>query len=651
MSTFLSKVCELYLESEELISIEPPCWGSGEAPLIPVALKTILMKQNLNGLLRRRKEVSLPLSAFASENWREDIGPVTTQDESTSLLDMIIAALEECYQKSPDRFDIPFVNCPFDRFDGALKIPFEFRTWELLRNAGVESDLDVFVIFTSTVYELRSRLGDMRAALDVAVTGNCWLTARATGSYGFTVPKQPRSLKEAGDLVRVRSFRNCGMSPVSKTYRIEIASAMGLRWAVGVDKKKTLVEIADLLGVTRERVRQIDSSRPWNIPVRVWGMPKILREIADQLMAATSTEICVSSSGEQIAREDAIALLISYGFPEEIFKGKWQVDDELALLEIKINDLKRTAYVESERLGFLTQTELEHHIAEQFPMVVGKMFDEVISRLVKYGDLPYGYVYVEQYATSYFKSWVVKLLKVMGPLSFVEIYKASERYCVFKIARLVFPHRSVIEAFFHLDPEFLVKDGRVALVSKERVELDGVEKWVQQQIEKCSESVISKTELYERARADGIKHGTLNVYCSYSLYFKPCGYGCVTLTGLNPSNAAIELARIRGMAIRVKTVRGEIKVKDGVVAISLQVGNDVLDTGVFPTNKELRDLLVGQSFRLVSGVNIYGHCGWSGNTLFGFQGVLQAMSVQPGDEVEIAFNLSEGEAVLDFVNN
>ena len=58
-----------------------------------------------------------------------------------------------------------------------------------------------------------------------------------------------------------------------------------------------------------------------------------------------------------------------------------------------------------------------------------------------------------------------------------------------------------------------------------------------------------------------------------------------------------------------------------------------------------------QSFCLVFDVNIYGHCGWSGNTLFGFQGVLQAMSVQPGDAVEIAFNLSEGEAVLDFINN
>ena len=75
----------------------------------------------------------------------------------------------------------------------------------------------------------------------------------------------------------------------------------------------------------------------------------------------------------------------------------------------------------------------------------------------------------------------------------------------------------------------------------------------------------------------------------------------------------------------------------------------LLDNGVFSSTKEIRDLLSGKNYRLVFENNTYGNCGWSGNAIFGFVGVLQAMSVQPGDEVKIAFDLQLGEAVLSFI--
>ena len=645
------KDCGLHLDSDDLMSCEPPCWGSGEASLIPIALNSILKNHNLSGLLKRGKEFSLPLASFTSSNWREDVGSLDLVDESVSMLDLIVLAVDECYQKSPDRFDIPFVDNPIDHFYGSVNIPFEVRTWEILRKLGVKTDLDVFLIFTSTIHELRSRFDDMRAVLDVAVTGGCWLVARESGSYGFQIPKQPESLDEAGKLIRVRSFRNCGLSPVKKTYRTDFANAIGLRWAVGIGKKLTLVEVGDLVGLTRERVRQIEHSRPWESPTRQWGTPKILEELADQLITATSSESYGLSSGEQIIREDAVALLVSYGFREEDFKGPWQVEDDLSLLGIKFSDLKRTAYVESERLGFITQTELKHHISQKYPELVSETFDEVISQLAVYRDLPHGYVYVEQSGSSYFKSWAVRVLKVYGKLSISEIHKAAERFCKMRIPRLVFPHRSVIEAYLSLDPDFIVNAGQVELVDEERIDLDGVEKWFQMQVESCSNSVISRTELYNRARLDGIKKGTLNVYFSYSLLFKPCGAGCVTLTGLNPSDTAIEIARISGMAIRIKTVRGDIEIQDRVVLLPLQVGNDLLDSGVLSTTSEMRNLLSGQKFRIIFDENSYGHIGWSGVAMYGYQGVLQAMALQPGDDIRISFFLEEGEAVITYVRD
>jgi hypothetical protein len=125
----------------------------------------------------------------------------------------------------------------------------------------------------------------------------------------------------------------------------------------------------------------------------------------------------------------------------------------------------------------------------------------------------------------------------------------------------------------------------------------------------------------------------------------------VTLTGLNPSDTAIEIARIRGMAIRIKTVRGEIEIEDGVVVLSLQVGNDLLDSGVLSTTKELRELLSGKRFQLVFDEKTYGHTGWSGVSMYGNQSVLQAMSLQPGDDIRIAYHLEEGEAVVTYVSD
>jgi hypothetical protein len=491
----------------------------------------------------------------------------------------------------------------------------------------------------------------MRASLDVAITSSCWLVYQRNGNYGFETPKQPSTLKEAGEQVRIRSFRNCGLSPSAKTYRSDFANAIGLRWSVGVGDKYTLEEVANLAGLTRERVRQIALTRPWESPVRKWGRPKILEELANQFADVPSAAVYAVSTGESIDKKDAIALLVSYGYSKESFDEPWQLDDDLDLLEIKFSDLIRTAFEGSDRLGFLTETELHHHIAEQYPTIVGDLFGEVISKLVVHGNLPHGYVYVEQKnSTSYFKTWMTKLIRVMGALPISEAYKAAERFCAVRIPRLVFPHKSVIEAFFRADPEFVIQDGMVTLRELERIELIGVEKWLQTRILDTSSSVISKTELYESARADGIRLGTLNVYTSYSLYFKPCGQGCLTLTGVSPSETEIEIARIRGRAIRVKTVRGDVEVIDGVVFVSLRVGNDLLDNGVFASTKEIRDLLSGRSYRLVFEKNTYGNCGWSGNAIFGFVGVLQAMSVQPGDEVKVAFDLQLGEAVMSFIN-
>jgi hypothetical protein len=213
----------------------------------------------------------------------------------------------------------------------------------------------------------------------------------------------------------------------------------------------------------------------------------------------------------------------------------------------------------------------------------------------------------------------------------------------------VFPPRAVIRAFLDTHELFWVTDGIVGLQNPVQHEIDGVEKWLRNQIVSCTGSAIHKTELWDRARAAGVKGGTLNVYTSYHLLFKPCGSGCITMTGIQPSPVAIELAQIRAKAIRVPTRRGELSVLNGLVTAQYEIGNDLLDTGVMRPTKEIRTMIQGQDFKIMGKDQQHGTARWSNHLLSGFSTVLQVLGVEPGDEVLFSFNIASSEVMVDYV--
>jgi len=610
----------------------------------------VLADEFVTGLIKRGKEVSVSLGQFALPNWRESIGEVRPLNKALTLLELVVEGLESCYQRTPDLFDLPILRSPLDHFEGGFKLPFELRSWDLIGSSGVASDLDVMLLISGTFHEIRDRLGDMRAALDVAVTSQLWIVRRNSGTFGFASPYLPTTLVEAGVLCRVRSMRNRGISQKSKSYRVEVADALGLRWGVGVSESKTLAEVGEMVGLTRERVRQIEQSQLWSSPTRTWGNPPVLQDLADQMIVGAASTVTSTLTGEQLSREDAVALLIAYGYAGEDFEGPWTIHDEIEFLGLRWSDLKSVAYRASDNLGFLSRPELESAIADQFPELVGELFDEVISQLLVRGDLPQGFVYVEKSGVSQFKNWVVRLLKVMGPQSISEIYTATERFCKSRLSGVSFPPRPVVAAFLRGDPTFQCEGELVRLWQDERLELTGVEKWFKDLIQSTRDSVISRTVIFEKAREAGMRHGTMMVYSSYSLFFKPCGRGCVTLTGMSPSSEQVEFAWIQGRAIQVPTVRGEIELVDGNVILPVQVGTDLLNTGVLSSTKEIRDLLRRSNFRLIFDGLSHGSTGFSRMAMFGFTTVLHEMGAQPGDEIQISFDLVEREATLSFIN-
>ncbi len=633
------------------ISDEPPCWGSGECELVPVALHATLKGVPIAGLVYQTDTKSSDLipdfSIVTSPLWTRMFDKCAVEDQTSNLVDLVVESLERVFAEESDRLDVPILLSPLDRFDNALLLPLEVRTWDFLLASGVVSNHDVCTLLTSTFREIVQRLNDMRAAIDLAVTGSVWISPTANGAYGFSVPKKPASVDEAVQLARLRTFRMRGWPPSSVQYTAEFADVIGKRWSIGLSRAWSFRECGEAVGLTAERVRRVEQTVLWESAPRLWGRPNVLDPIYEQLVDFSKTSI-TTQEGQSFDRRTATDLMIRFGYPEDAFEAPWSASDEVGRHGLKWSQVVRVAYGESEKLGFITEFELRHHIAEQFPDLVGEMFDEVISQLIMFRGLPHGYVYLESQNSSYVKSWLLKIFGVLGPQSFEEAYKALVRFCTVRAPRQVFPPRPVIKDFIERHQMFWISDDLVGLQEPFEHEIDGVQNWLRTQIESCTGNVIHKTELWDRARRDGIRVGTLNVYTLYHLLFKPCGLGCITITGHHPSSAAIELARIRARAIRVPSRRGPIRVVDGIVSMSIEVGNDLLDTGVMSTTKELRTMIQDQRFAIMAKNEQFGNVGWSKGSMTGYSTVLQDMDVQPGDSVLFSFDVTTSEVSVSY---
>jgi hypothetical protein len=635
--------------------LEPPCWGSAEAPLVPRSLARACRGVVMSGFKKRdtsgkTHEVAMTLASLATFRWRESLGDVRPVDESLTLVDLVVAEVEKIYQRNPDSLDIPFLETPLDHYRYASTIPFEFRTWQFIFGAGIVGDFAISMLVLGTFRELMDRLGDARAALDIAVTATSWIRMNGHGMFGFVVPDTSETLAGAVELLSVRSFRCAGRKTTNEQYSREWADVMGKRSGIGLARHWTLEACGIYRGVTRERVRQVEMASLWDSAIRVWGRPSILEELSNALLESAEGDVVISN-GESVTREAGLAILIGYGYPAEDCTGPRTVEDELELLDIKLSKIRKVAFDESERIGFITSDELRHHLVENFPVLIGEMFEEVLAEIVTIADLPYGYVYVEHDRSSYVRSWLTSLISVLGPQQFEEAYKAIERHCKVRRPGLVFPPRAVIRDFIMRDEMFWLEGDEVGLVEPISRDLIGIERWLQETIMGCTGHVIHRTELWSRGRDEGVKGGTLSVYAGYSLYFKPVQGGLVTMTGFYPSEIVGSLARSRASAIRVPTRRGDPVVSGGVVKILVEVGNDLIDGGVMGTTKELREMLGAGKLKAFANGQRCGTIGWSDKSMIGFSGVLKLLGVQAGDEVVFSFAVADGEMIAELATN
>jgi len=638
----------------------------------------------------RRSEIALaPLTKIG---WITVLGNVQTAAGSPSILEMVVDGVARTFSKRPKQFNFPVLDSrsrnarssqPHDMAEKSEvatfgELPFETRTWAILSEKQLGTSDELSDILDLHFLQLASQLDDLRAAIDIAITSQSWYLGEQNGRRAFHAPQCSTSLNESIDLVGVRTLRHCGINPDSVNYELKIGIVIADRLALLRLKPRTLQECAINLGLTRERVRQISRKVKWTPSQRRWPQPKVLMDLCtstaanQRLQGSRFVESQVSNDQDSIigklTTSDVANILVSLGAKRRDVDPIGTRARNISALNITRANLQRRAYNFTERLGFITRAELSKHFFDEFPdflthstRAVGENqpsgqpdSNDAISDLIAEVCAPYhfsyGYLYVNWQRGTYFSNRVEQLLRCFGPLPFEEVYLAVQRFCVVQIPRIVFPPRVVIREFLQQSPDFGLEDDEVSLNGGKLAELQGRQKWMYDQISSCTGKVIHRAKLYELARQSGVPFGTIAVYCSYSLYFKPIGHNCVTITGHTPSDAAIDLARDIGRAITVGSETQGWRVEGTRVIVDLSLGTDISHNGVWSPKVNIRNLIHGRRFKVFVGESQYGHASWSGNVLAGFVSGFQILGARLGDLVQMSFDTSTEVLELSFLS-
>jgi hypothetical protein len=125
--------------------------------------------------------------------------------------------------------------------------------------------------------------------------------------------------------------------------------------------------------------------------------------------------------------------------------------------------------------------------------------------------------------------------------------------------------------------------------------------------------------------------------------FKTCGRNCVTLTGIFPSDQAIEMAHARGQSVRVDT-EATWKPRGNKFVIELVAGTDLCDGGLLTMDKSLVAMFGERRLKIMVSRSHHGHVGWSKGTTTGWSTAMRRAEVAPGDRVEITLDAASDTA-------
>jgi hypothetical protein len=328
---------------------EPPCWGSGELPLLPPSWARALRKISLNSIVKDlgnglewQSDKRVKPEELCGVDWASKVKNLKSVDRSFRVGDLIISAL--CKENFGDStaLDIHIVELNLAGVPGGSKVPLQIKTRDALLAVGLFSDDGINELLSGTYLELIQRLKDLAVVLDFAITTTAWLKRSPLDeNIVFQVPETSETMTEAFRTMRMRVVRNIGYSPEANWYTSNFADVLGKRFGFDWQGKWTLDECGEDLGLTRERLRQIERKAQLSFSSRQWGDSPALRNAVHELLAHAGNEFYFTDTDKRVLWVDrnAIEYLLTTSGCDEIEFQKTLDEIKRDGYKIKLNSV------------------------------------------------------------------------------------------------------------------------------------------------------------------------------------------------------------------------------------------------------------------------------------------------------------------------
>ena len=441
----------------------------------------------------------------------------------------------------------------------------------------------------------------------------------------------------------------------------------------GGREAKTLEAAGTMLGVTRERIRQLQSRTLKRMPSHPVVMPALDRALH---CLEASPSVDPSSASELLRKEGvtkgpfhpASVLSIARSCGKIPRLRLELVNDREVLIpdavDYSIAQLLRIAQAQASTSGvsnvfdWVSEAESRHMIKS-----TPEHARELLRGLGELEFLNEDWFWNPKRLQDSLRQLTRKMLSVANPIEVGTLREGVKR--AFRFRRISgagrtrapnVPPRDILAAYYRAHPEFVLSDTGLVRPAKPldyRQELVGVEQVLARVLRASPTNVLDRTSLLEGCVAFGVNPSTLWTILSYSSIVQHIAPGVWSLRGIHVNAAAVEAIRqAEAMRPRERRVMDYGWAPDGELWIAVRLPR-LADLQVFGVPSAVKRFLENEEFlaytetgEACGRLKVYenGNCG-------GFEKFLHRFGADEGDVMHVSFDLTRRAATLRLIDD